>query len=445
MPEQTRRRAVSLARAAGFVAPVAALFLAVSAVPAPPSTGKGGPAANSSRSVFERRILPLLQAKQPSTCAECHLSGVDLKDYLRPTEAETFAALRDQGLIDLKRPEGSRLLRLIEMSRPNTPLLTKQARQVEYAAVRDWIMAAAANPKLRALPAKPVSTRVGPAVPDAVVRHERIDAVVASFERNVWSQEGRCMGCHRPDNAENVKKYGERVRWFVPDSPEATMRRLIAQGDVNVQKPEESLLLLKPLNKVPHGGGVKMLYGDAGYKLFRTWLEDYAASVHGTYRSASDLPLAPKQALVNANSVLTVNGTPAAWFDKLLRVDAYPWDEAKGAWAMRPVITGDRMVYASNNGEGGSTNLILFRIVPAADAATQKALPPLSTGRYLLKFYCDTEGRLKTDYRLPTDSPDLYRGQQEVTAEWGKGWGGPVVVRLSLPTSTVSTSGAGNP
>ena len=46
------------------------------------------------------------------------------------------------------------------MSRPNTPLLTTQARQVEFAAVRDWILAAAADPKLRALPAKPVSPRV---------------------------------------------------------------------------------------------------------------------------------------------------------------------------------------------------------------------------------------------------------------------------------------------
>jgi hypothetical protein len=393
--------------------------------------------------VFERRILPLLNAKQPSTCAECHLSGVDLKDYLRPTEAQTFAALRDQGLIDLKRPEGSRLLRLISMSRPNTPLLTKQARETEYAAVRDWVVAAAANPRLRALPATPASGRVGPMVPDAVVRHERIDAVVASFERNVWSQEGRCMGCHRPDNAENVKKYGARVSWFVPDSPEATMKRLIAQGDVDARNPEKSLILLKPLNRVPHGGGVKMLYGDTGYKMFRAWLEDYAASVRGAYRAASDLPTAPKEALANANSVMAVTDAPPSWNDKLLRVDAYPWDGAKGAWAGRPTVTGDRQVFPGQNGGAGGTNLMMFRIVSADAAATGKTLPPLPDGRYLLKFYCDTEGRLKTDYRLPTDSPAFYRGEQEITADWGKGWGGPIAVRVSFPPGAATSAAVG--
>ena len=59
--------------------------------------------SRSSRAVFERRILPLLTAKNPSTCAECHLSGVDLKDYIRPTESETFAGLREQAHCGMRR------------------------------------------------------------------------------------------------------------------------------------------------------------------------------------------------------------------------------------------------------------------------------------------------------------------------------------------------------
>ena len=58
----------------------------------------------ASRAVFERRILPLLRANNPSTCSECHLSGVDLKDYIRPPEAQTFAALRDRGMHVRRRP-----------------------------------------------------------------------------------------------------------------------------------------------------------------------------------------------------------------------------------------------------------------------------------------------------------------------------------------------------
>lgn len=415
------------------------LFAAASqrGAPSPPRTAAS--ASASSRIVFERRIRPILAAKNPSTCSECHLSGVDLKNYIRPSEAETFAALRDQGMLNLKRPEDSRILKFIQMSRPKTPLLTKKVRAVEYAAFRDWIVAAAKNPEVSSAGlSSAAAPRVGPAVPNAVIRHERIDTVVASFERNVWSQEGRCMGCHRPDNTENVKKYGERVRWFVPDDPEATMKKLIAQGDVNVEKPEDSLLLLKPLNKVPHGGGVKMLYGDAGYKMFRAWLEDYAASVKGKYRTAKDLPAQAGQSLVTMDSILAVEDGPAAWADKLLRVDVYAWDEGRNAWAQRPIATGERGMFGAKDTASTSTNLIMFLIVPARDARQAQAQAKnlrsrLGPGRYLLKYSCDRTGKLSRDYTIPTDAPEFYQGQQEVTvAAWFGGWGSPVKVQIAL-------------
>ncbi|MGS0024032.1 hypothetical protein ACUOGS_24325, partial [Escherichia coli] len=87
-------------------------------------------------------------------------------------------------------------------------MLTQKTRGVEYAAFRAWIVAAAQDPNLRRVATLPEGKRAGPAVSNAVIRHTRVDSVVASFERNIWSQEGRCMGCHRPDNQENVKKYG---------------------------------------------------------------------------------------------------------------------------------------------------------------------------------------------------------------------------------------------
>lgn len=388
----------------------------------------------ASRLVFERRILPILKSPNPSSCAECHLSGVDLKDYIRPSEQTTFASLRDRGMIDLEKPEASHILHLIQMSTPKTGLVNQKARDAEYNAFRDWIVAAAKDPKLRTAPSLPEGKRAGPSVPDAVIRHARLDSVVASFERNVWSQEGRCMGCHRPDNQENVKKYGERVKWFVPDSAEATMRRLIDQGDINVDKPEESLLLLKPMNKVAHGGGVKMLYGDAGYKMFRAWIEDYAASVKGKYRTAADLPAPPKQAMVNMNSILAVGNGPSAWADKLLRTDVYAWDSAGKTWEKAPVASGERLFYAGNNGQPNGTNLIMFFLVPARDANAQaeRLRARLVPGRYLLKYYCDLGGKLNQNYAIPIDSPAFYQGSQEITATWGGSWGNPVKVRVSL-------------
>ena len=400
----------------------------------------------ASRAVFERRILPLLRANNPSTCSECHLSGVDLKDYIRPTEAQTFAALRDRGMLDVKHPEESRILKFIKMSRPKTPLVTQKVREVEYTAFHDWIVAAASNPRLANAPASPEAQRVGPAVPVAVIRHTRIDSVVASFTRNVWSQQGRCMNCHQagtPDNNDKVKQFGERVAWFKPDSAEATMQTLIKQGDVDVDHPDQSLILLKPLGKVPHGGGVKMLYGDAGYKMFRAWAEDYAASVKGKYRTASDLPAPPKDALVDMNCVLAVTSGPAAWQNKSLRVDVFPWDEAKGAWAEQPAATGERGMSASTNGQPTGTNLIMYLVVPAGGTPGEadRLLSRLGPGRYLLRYYCDTAGKMDQDYTLPTNSPAFYQGEQEVHAVWNKkaGWGALVQVRIDMKNAPPSS------
>jgi hypothetical protein len=245
------------------------------------------------------------------------------------------------------------------------------------------------------------------------------------------------MGCHRPDNTENIKKYGERVSWFVPNDPEATMRRLISQGDVNVEKPEESRLLLKPLNKVPHGGGVKMLYGDAGYKMFRAWLEDYAASVQGKYHTAKDLPRAATHSLVNMDSILTVNNGPLAWADKLLRVDVYAWDQGRNGWETTPIATGERGMFGGKDATSTSTNLIMFLVVPTGDARQAQTQAKdlrsrLKPGRYLLKYFCDTASKLSQDYTTPTNAPAFYQGQQEITATpWFGGWASPVKVSFA--------------
>src|SRR4051812_21266404 len=69
----------------------------------------------TAKEVFEKRLLPIFKSPNPSSCAQCHLAGVDLKNYLLPSHEDTFASLRDQGLIDLDRPEKSKILALIRM------------------------------------------------------------------------------------------------------------------------------------------------------------------------------------------------------------------------------------------------------------------------------------------------------------------------------------------
>ena len=65
------------------------------------------PRSDSALAVFERRVLPIFNSPKPSSRSECHLSGIDLKDYIRPTQAETFAALVASGMVDTKEPDRS--------------------------------------------------------------------------------------------------------------------------------------------------------------------------------------------------------------------------------------------------------------------------------------------------------------------------------------------------
>src|SRR5438093_5402505 len=85
--------------------------------------------------VFETRIVPIFKSPNPSSCVQCHLAGVDLKDYIRPSHEETFRSLRDQGLIDPDRPEASKILRLIKMGdedKSGASLIHAKVRQAEY-------------------------------------------------------------------------------------------------------------------------------------------------------------------------------------------------------------------------------------------------------------------------------------------------------------------------
>ena len=44
--------------------------------------------------IFEKRIQPIFKSPNPSSCVECHLSEVDLKDYILPDAEKTYRSLR---------------------------------------------------------------------------------------------------------------------------------------------------------------------------------------------------------------------------------------------------------------------------------------------------------------------------------------------------------------
>jgi hypothetical protein len=382
--------------------------------------------ASDSDEVFAKRILPIFKSPNPSSCVQCHLAGVDLKDYIRPGADETFRSLRDQGLIDLDAPERSKILTLIAMGTGDkkAPAVHAANRKAEYEAFAAWIMACAADESLRSSPRLPVTELARPAAPDAVIRHGRKDRLLASFEKSVWAMRFRCMNCHTegtPQSEKNVKEFGPRVAWVKKGGPKDTMDYLLASKLIDPKEPDKSLLLQKPLGTVKHEGGVKFAPGDQGYKAFRQWIEDVAALKAGRYSKVADLPPTdPGPLRFGSEAWLKLSDTPPEWGDKLLQVDVYAWDAKAGTWESLPVATSDRIVW-------GKGKLWQHTVTLIAEPGTERAKawaagkPNLPPGRYLLKVYVDRDGRLKQDWTATLGEAE-YIGQVEVRGAWREGY-----------------------
>jgi len=374
---------------------------------------------DSSLAIFERRILPIMQAKNPSSCSECHLSGVDLADYIRPTQDETFAALRDGGLIDVNRPDKSKLLAFIARKPEKPSLVTDKIRQQELEAFRSWITAAVKEPRL--LAAHGATGKIGPQLPDEVIRHARKDRVLASFVDNVWAEVGRCAACHSPDrNQQQVKKHGEHISWIKLGDPAATLAYLREAELIDVGQPEKSLLLLKPLNQVKHGGGQKMAFGDRTYKQFRQFIDDLAATEHGKYTAAGQLP--PENDEVSSVSEIwfKLAGVPAKYDKLVLQVDLYRWDERAKGWSNDRWATADRPIFGS--GQAWQNHLSITAPKDSNRAEAVRRSPTLPAGKYLAKIYIDTQNKFERQYPATLGEDELV-GQVEVESRWPAGYG----------------------
>lgn len=381
--------------------------------------------AESPQAIFDRRVLPILRSDQPSSCAECHLAGVDLKNYLLPSAEKTFLSLRDQGLVDLKSPNDSKILKWIAMQNTDSAPSPVQAqvRRQELAALSEWIKACCNDADLCAKPALEKTEIARAARPDAVVRHNRMDRVLDGFSRTVWAMRFRCMGCHVAGSpqAEKLKaEHGERIAW-IKKSPEETLSYLTRETKlINTTEPTKSLLLLKPLGDVKHGGGKKFSVGDQGYKAYRTWLDDYAAVVTDRYRQASDLPRSSPAGRLGSEMWLKLTHTPDAWSEHLLQVDVHAWNPSAQTWTKKPVATSDRLV--SGKQHVWQHTLTLLAEPGSPEFKLWEKNPILAPGRYRLHLYLDRDDRLKRDWQA-TFLPNDFLGAVEINVpEWRTGF-----------------------
>ena len=371
--------------------------------------------------IFQRRILPLLNSPKASSCTECHLSGVDLKQYIHTDQATTFAALRKNGLIDVKDPAKSKILTFIARKPKKPNPLTEKIRQQELAAFKAWLLAAAQDPKL--LKASADDKGIGTKLPPEVIRHARKDRVLSSFVDNVWPQIGRCIHCHSPGkNQRLVKKHGEQMNWVVSHNPAATLKNLVDAGNVDTDAPDTSPVLTKPLGTEKHGGGPKFLAGGEAHKRFLVFLRDYANVVNGKYKTAKDLPKPPAEVLFLSQQFLRIHGMPEKWHQLPTRVDLYRWDAHHSRWskerwgtAFGP-IAGKRKMWQNIVAVTAPANS------PRAKAIRRhKLLPP---GKYLAKIYVDFDRKSKKDPQYVPGKKEFV-GQIEMSGKWQTGFRTP--------------------
>jgi len=398
------------------------------------SPGLGGAAEPTPAEVFEKRIVPIFKSPNPSSCVQCHLAGVDLKDYILPDAEKTFRSLRDQGLIDLDAPEKSKIVKLIDMGGnakgPNA--VNAKLRVAERDAFVAWIKACAADPKLKVAPKLDEKDRAQPARPVEVIRHARKDQVLESFEKNVWAWRFRCMNCHTegtPQNDKYRKEYGERVAWVKKGGSSDTLEYLIASKLIDPAKPEQSPLLRKPLGE-KHEGGTKFVVGDDAYKGFRTWIEDVAAIRGDKYATPADLPptdVGPQR--FGTELWLKLTACPPGWGDKFLQARVFAWDAKRKAWDETPIAVSDRVVSGKANLWQHSLTLLAAKDSERAKA-WRSGKPSLPDGKYLLRVYVDGDGKLAKDWKAVLGEADL-AGQVEFQAKWREGYNAMTAVDAS--------------
>ena len=126
---------------------------------------------------------------------------------------------------------------------------------------------------------------------------------------------------------------------------------------------------------------------------------------------------------------LKITNTAPAWGDRLLQADVYAWDPAKNAWEAAPTATSDRLVNGKNRLWQHTLTLVAPQDSPRL-AGWQRGPATLSPGKYLVKLYVDSKGKVLRDWKAPLGASE-YVGQVEVEAPWRTGYGSMTTIDAS--------------
>ncbi len=426
------------------------------------SCGEESPAPED---VFNQRILPIFRSAEPSSCVQCHLASVDLKNYIFPSHEKTFLSLRDQGLIDLKAPANSKILKLIQMGNKDldegAKLIHEKMRRMEAKAFAAWIEACCDDVALRNLPKLSTEELAKPSAPDAVIRHARKSRIVDSFARNIWSQRMRCFPCHTPHeiDPENPRhavaikkqkelkeKYGDQMQRLniFRKTPEETLDFLITSSSqtnsgslplLNLKDPRNSLIILKPTAKLPHKkpdgtftdpssvvpvshmGGLKMHPNDQSYKSFVAWISDYAKTVNGDYQTVNELPA---DNWIPSKLILKLKETPKEWkVGTPVQLLLHQWNKDQKRWNESATAFTQGTVTPRGIVNGALFILGHGRSSETTSANKEDGLP---SGPFLVQVYLDKKNRLEADPTIMLGDDDFYGSTELDTKRWREGF-----------------------
>jgi hypothetical protein len=241
--------------------------------------------------LYARRIEPLLAEDRPKSCNECHLSGIDLSLFVRGDACRTMACMTEQGLVDLERPEDSKILQWIDRANPSSPLITESVIQEEYDGFLEWIRwSQGCGGEVCGQIEDPCAGGSGQLDCAMAEDHDEGEPFVdpgdcsdltreAVFREKVFAWRGRCSPCHY-EGAEVPPTIMAPV-WIAAgpcnQASLTTMRTVLARDYIDLEQPDQSLLLLKPLAEglggVEHGGGDKFhTKDDSAYVDFLYWI-----------------------------------------------------------------------------------------------------------------------------------------------------------------------------
>ncbi|MDA0281759.1 MAG: hypothetical protein O3B86_00255 [Planctomycetota bacterium] len=381
--------------------------------------------------IFARRILPILKADSSSSCTECHFAGVELRDFILENQAKTFASLKATGMIDVDKPDDSKLLRFIGRKPEKPDPLVEKVRQNELVAFRAWIRAAVREPGLLKATS---DVQVGTSLPPEVIRHARRDRVLSSFIDNIWSEMGRCVNCHNPErNRQKIGRNGftkedvDAISWIVPNDPAATLRELVDSGNIDMDNPSASPVLTKPSGLEKHGGGPKFFPGSPTYRNFLTFLTDYADITTGRYRSINDLPAAPDEITLLSEQQLRITDIPADFTDMPLQVDIYRRTPDTQQWSDHRWATG----FSRVNGKQHVWQNPILVAAPAdsplaKEFRERKLLPP---GEYRIRILIDRNRKTEKDPAYELGDAEFV-AEAHISGAWKPGYQPPKIVQF---------------